>query len=104
MKQRSAVIVASFVYKIIVEVAKTVNRKDIYMQENTSDIALFRQHIELECEALQLIFRGYAVVAQHEVIQRKYQAINEYVDQLATLIGSEQATHMAIDIYTQVVK
>ena len=36
-----------------------------------SEVARLRQQIELECAALQQALTGFALTAQHEIIQKK---------------------------------
>jgi hypothetical protein len=78
-------------------------RKGFRMQESVSKVARIRQAIEDECTALQRIFIGFAVVASHEMVVNKYEAIDQHRNQLAQHVGEEEATAMMIDIYNCVI-
>jgi hypothetical protein len=71
---------------------------------NNSEIARIRQQIELESVAMQLAMHGFATVAKHEFISRKYDTIGKYQEQLKTLIGEEQATVTTVEIYNHVME
>jgi hypothetical protein len=73
------------------------------MQECVSEVARLRQAINDECEALQRICLGFAVVASHEVIHHKYEAIDQHRAKLALHLGDEQAINEAVETYTRVV-
>lgn len=66
-----------------------------------SQVARLRQQIELECEAIRLAMFGYAMVSSHEVINRKYKALDEYRNQLADHVGEEAATSIIVETYNQ---
>jgi len=53
-----------------------------------SEIALLRTRIDQEVEALQRLKHGFASVASHEMITRRFQALGEY---LAGHVGEEAA-------------
>ena len=67
---------------------------------NNSEIARIRQQIELESVAMQLAMSGFATVAKHEFISRKYDAIGKCQEQLQTLTGEQEATQITVEAYT----
>ena len=71
---------------------------------NNSEIARIRQQIELESVAMQLAMHGFATVAKHEFISRKYDTIGKYQEQLKAIIGEEQATDITVEIYNHVME
>jgi hypothetical protein len=68
-----------------------------------SEVAQLRQAIEDECTALQHIFTGFAIIASHNVIHHKYEAIDQHRAKLAQHVGEEAATNEVIDAYNRVV-
>lgn len=68
-----------------------------------SEVARLRQQIELECEAMRLALSGYAVVASHEIIDQKYNALGKYQEALGRLVGDEDALRVVIETYEKVV-
>jgi hypothetical protein len=69
-------------------------------KHEVSEIAQLRQQIELECEALQRALYGYAVVASHEVITRRYEALAVYKDELEKLVGKDEANRVLYEAYS----
>ncbi len=67
-----------------------------------SEVMRIRRQIELECESIRLAMTGYAMVASHEVINRKYEQIGRCQDQLEALVGQEQATLIMAETYINV--
>lgn len=61
-------------------------------QENQSQVARLRQQIELECEAMQRLASGLAITASHATIQHKYACLGAAREELAQIIGEEEAT------------
>ena len=57
-----------------------------------------------ECLALQHFSHGFAQVGSHDIVHRRYQAIDHYNNLLADLIGKEEATNILVDIYNRIVK
>ncbi|GCE09246.1 hypothetical protein [Dictyobacter aurantiacus] len=56
-----------------------------------SDVAQLRERIATEIEAMNQALNGYASVAQHRVINRKYTQLGTYQVQLSTLVGPTDA-------------
>ncbi len=59
---------------------------------NQSEVALLRERIDLEIEALQQIKHGFARCASHEIIMNRYRAIDACFVELSRQIGEEAAT------------
>ena len=73
------------------------------MQESVSEVAQLRRAIEDECTALQRALTAPAMVASHNMIHHKYEALEQHKNKLALHIGEEQATNEMCDIYNRVV-
>ncbi len=58
---------------------------------STSELIKLREQIELECQAIQHLM-DFSVVASHRVIDRRYRNLDQYCDQLKSLVGDDQAT------------
>jgi hypothetical protein len=69
-----------------------------------SEVAHLRQQIALECEALNSALYGLAIAASHAVIARRFKQLDQYYDQLISLVGEQQATEMTVDIYDRIVQ
>jgi len=54
-----------------------------------SAVAQLRQQLELEAQALKQALYGYAITAQHQIIDQKYRAFGQSQEQLATLVGAQ---------------
>lgn len=70
--------------------------------DNTSEIARIRWLIERECEALQRVSNDPNFSAKHEMIRRRYAAFGKREEQLAEIVGAEQANAIAFGIYNEV--
>lgn len=68
-----------------------------------SEVATLRRQIELECEAMRLALSGYAVVASHEFIEQKYNALGKHQEALGQIVGIEDALRLVIETYEKVV-
>ena len=68
-----------------------------------SEVARIRQQIELECEAMRLALSGYAIVASHEFIDQKYNALGKHQEALGRLVGDEDALRVVIETYEKLV-
>jgi len=68
-----------------------------------SEVARLRRQIELECEAMRLALSGYAIVASHEFIDQKYNALGKHQEELERLVGAEDALRLVIETYEKVV-
>jgi hypothetical protein len=69
-----------------------------------SEVARMRERIERECEALSLLFGGFAVTASHEIIAHRYKQLDQSHQDLSALVGEEEATAITYTIYNEVVK
>ena len=68
-----------------------------------SEVARLRQQIELECEAMRLALFGYAIVASHEFIDQKYNALGKHQEALSRLVGEKEALRLVIETYEKVI-
>ncbi len=68
-----------------------------------SEIARVRLQIELECAAMQQALTGFALTAQHEIIQRKYESLGHSYEQLEKLVGEKEAAIITTEIYVKVI-
>ena len=62
-----------------------------------SEVKRLMEQIELECQAMQLALHGYAVVASHEVIGHRYDAIGQYQVELEKHVGKEEANRLVYE-------
>ncbi len=58
---------------------------------NESEIALLRARIDTEVAALQRLKHGFASVASHEMITRRFQTLGDCFEALAGHLGEEAA-------------
>ncbi len=68
----------------------------------SSDIAMLRQRIQTECEAMKQALFGYATVARHEIITHRFRALGQHQEQLARSIGPEEAQRIIFETYSQI--
>ncbi len=68
-----------------------------------SEVARIRERIRLECEVMQQAMIGYAVVASHDSINHKYNALDTYREQLQPLVGEQEALRMLVETYIEIV-
>lgn len=68
-----------------------------------SEVAQLRAQIELECQALQLAMAGFAVMANHEAIAKRYNAIDGYQKQLEPFVGEKEAIRITVEAYIEVI-
>ena len=52
---------------------------------------------------MQQALTGFALTAQHEIIQRKYETLGHYHEQLEQLVGEKEAAIITTEIYVRVV-
>ena len=64
-----------------------------------SEVALLMRQIELECEAMTRGMHGYAVVARHQTIAHRYEAIGAAQERLQQLVGEQEARRMVFETY-----
>jgi hypothetical protein len=69
-----------------------------------SEIARLLKQIEAECAAMQLALSGYAAVAKHEIIAHRFDAIGQHRNQLATLVGDQEANTMTWQTYNKAIQ
>ena len=67
-----------------------------------SEIMRLTQELELRCQAACLGMRGYAKVAKHEVIAKRFEAIGRCQDELEKLVGPEEANRTVVLTYIRV--
>ncbi|BCL82181.1 hypothetical protein ccbrp13_46460 [Ktedonobacteria bacterium brp13] len=66
-----------------------------------SEVALLRRQIELECEAMKQAMEGFRVTASHDIIQHQYDSIGGIQEQLAAIVGEQEAAMIAVETYIQ---
>ncbi len=54
--------------------------------------------------AMQQAVSGVACTATHEVIRRRYEALERMQEQLTQIIGEQEATTILVDVYNQSMK
>ncbi len=64
-----------------------------------SDVARLMQQIELEAQAAQLAMHGFAIVAKHQFITHRYDAIGRCQEKLQAIVGEQQASALMIAAY-----
>jgi hypothetical protein len=69
----------------------------------SSEVARLRKQIELECAAMQQALHGFALTALHEIIQRKYESLGHYHEQLEQLVGEKEAALITTEIYVRMI-
>jgi len=67
-----------------------------------SEIMRLTQELELRCQAACLGMHGYAKVAKHEVIAKRFEAIGRCQDELEKLVGPEEANRTVVLTYVRV--
>lgn len=70
---------------------------------NTSEVARLRKQIELECQAIGRLLE-FSAVASHQVINRKYQHLDQCHEALKALVSEEEAVSIVVDAYNEWVK
>lgn len=72
-----------------------------------SEIAQLREQIELACEAARRGMKDFAITASHEIINARMEKLGEqlhgYQQQLADLVGEQQALQMVAETYLDIV-
>lgn len=64
-----------------------------------SEVARLMRQIEMECEAMKRGMQGYAVVARHQTIAYKYDALGAVQEQLEKLVGEQEAMRVVFETY-----
>ncbi len=62
-----------------------------------SEVARLRRQIELECQAMERGFRGFAIVARHDFINHRLSQIGKYQEQPEVLVGEDEAHKVVAD-------
>jgi hypothetical protein len=68
-----------------------------------NEIARMRRQIAEECEALWLAVYGSEIAATHAAIEKLYNNLGKYQEELEQLVGSEEADTIMLEIYVKVV-
>ncbi len=64
-----------------------------------SEVAAWRERIDLECQSFKLALTGYAVVAAHDLINARYTRLGECQDALEQLVGPQEAAKIVCEAY-----
>lgn len=67
----------------------------------SGDIAALRRQIETECMAIHQALYGFAIVSRHDVISRRYEALDQHTGSLAAVVGEQEATRFTCQTYAQ---
>ncbi|GER89672.1 hypothetical protein KDW_38340 [Dictyobacter vulcani] len=68
-----------------------------------SEVALLRQQIEMECEAMKHAMNSFRVTASHDIINNRYTSIGDIQEQLAVIVGEQEAAKIAVEAYIQAI-
>ena len=68
---------------------------------STSEVARLREKIDLEVQSMKIGFTGYAAVAQHDIINHKYEQLGDYQKQLEQDIGARAAAEVVVEVLNQ---
>lgn len=69
--------------------------------ENQSEVARLRQQIEAEYAAAQRGLTGVAVTAKHAFISKRMENIGACQQQLAELVGEQEATGFVYQVFSE---
>lgn len=74
---------------------------------SNSEIKQLHEQIELTCEAARRAMTDFAISASHEAINARMEKLGEklqrYRQQLAPLVGEQQALQMVAETYLEIV-
>lgn len=70
----------------------------------SSDVAALRRQIETECAAIHQAMYGFAVVSRHDIIARRYAALDQHTGHLAAVVGETEAIRITYQAYAQAVE
>jgi hypothetical protein len=74
-------------------------QKEVFMQEQKSEVAQLLQRISLEYEAATRGLTGLSAgSAKHSFITTRLEQIGVYHEQLVSLVGEVQATQLVIEL------
>ena len=71
------------------------------LNHDQSEVARLRQQIDEECAAMQRAMTGFARTASHNIINQRFESIEAVQQQLAKLVGEEEAAAVMVEIYTK---
>lgn len=74
------------------------------MDSNKSELAHILWGIQRNCEAMARVMNDSGFSSRHEVIKKRYSALEKRQSQLAECIGDEQACSLTCEIYTTVME
>lgn len=66
-----------------------------------SEVAELRQRIDVEREGIRNAFTGFAQVAGHEHIRKRYHAPEKHYEALVALVGEQEADDIYADEYNR---
>ncbi|GCE09253.1 hypothetical protein [Dictyobacter aurantiacus] len=66
-----------------------------------SEVAALRQQIEMECEVMKRAMSGFKVTASHDMINYQYTSIGNLQEQLAAIVGEQEAAQITVEAYIQ---
>ena len=73
--------------------------------QNKSEMARLRERIECEMEAMQRGLTGLAIgTARHRFIHARLRRVDDYYEQLATVVGEEAADETLCQVYNTVME
>ena len=67
------------------------------MSMQRSEVARIRQQIILEIQACERVFHELAIIAPHQFITKRLEAISDYQAQLVPIVGAEAATKITFE-------
>ncbi len=74
---------------------------------SNSEVAQLREQIELACVAARRGLTDFAITARHDIINAHLEKLGEqlhdYQQQLATIVGEEEALHVVAKTYLEIV-
>lgn len=68
-----------------------------------SEITALRQRIETECVAMKQALSGYAIVSRHEIITRRFKALEQHQEQLSQWVGVQEAQRICYETYEHII-
>lgn len=71
--------------------------------QNVSEVARIREQIRLECEALERMQYGFAIVGAHQNVLARYNRLGECQQRLSRHVGEEAATQELVRAYMEII-
>jgi hypothetical protein len=68
-----------------------------------SEIVQLKRQIELECQSMKQALDGFRITASHDIIQHQYDCLGAIQEQLAAIVGEQEAMMIVMDVYTQTI-